>query len=97
MLRLFPSRLLNYYSDNWEVTGHITHLPSITPTTIPNAGYGGFGWALRVYEKEGSDITVELYRDTQRVQRQTVDNGSECVLIPDGGEPDDYQVRIFKA
>lgn len=97
MLRLFPGRLLNYNSDNWEVIGHITHLPSVTPTTVPNAGYGGYGWALRIFEKDGSDIWVELFKNGQPVHKQKIQNGNECILVPDGGIPDNYEARISRA
>ena len=96
MLKLFPSKLRNYYSDNWEVTGYVSHLPSITPTVIPNAGYGGMGWALRIFEKDGFDILVELYKNAQLIQKQVIKNGDECVVVPDGGKADDYEIQIHR-
>jgi len=95
-LRLFLAKSLSYSSDNWQVVGKKVHLPSITPTTIPNIGYGGFGWSIRVAcIVSVKDLQVALFKQDVLINVYALDDKGYCTLIPDGGSIDDYQIIIY--
>lgn len=97
-LQLFLNHLQDYSSDNWKVSLIKKQLTCSTSTTVPNVGYGGFGWMIKVACVEGiNDLKVALYRDDVLLNTSTLDQLGTCVLIPDGGEAADYRVNIFKA
>lgn len=95
-LTLFPAIDFDYISDRWRVRGYKSHLSSLTPTTIANAGYGGFGWIITPFIHDNSNILITLYKSDVPILSQLIENGEECILLPNGGIVDEYRIVLTK-
>lgn len=81
----------------WKVKKSETHLPSKTDTAVQQAGYGGVGILLEINSQFYShhELEITIYKNNSAYSYKTnVSSNNTCVLIPQGGELNDYSIVI---
>lgn len=97
-LQLRPHITPIYISDNWNIKIKRMNISSVTPTIIPNIGYGGYGWALSIFHStiKLDNIKIGLYRNNILINTYKPDKKGKCIMSPDGGTPDEYRIMLYK-
>jgi hypothetical protein len=95
-LQLFLGRASKYTSQNWTVSVDKVNLSSITPSTVPGMGYGGYGWNVNIASTADlEDVKVSLHKNEDILNSYQLDADGRCIIAPDGGSIDDYRLTIY--
>lgn len=86
----------NFSDDNWNVVVTKKQLPSETVTSVPNCGYGGFGWLISINSRfyDCNDFVVILKKYDSSYEFTGVRTVSDFLLIPDGGSVNEYYIVV---
>ncbi len=85
--------LKSYLSDNWNIKITRFHHLSSTPTHV--GGYGGIAFAVSIIHKQADRLLIELRNDKIGFKKsKTTLNSEITIMLPDGGELDDYYLKI---
>lgn len=97
MIILTNSTNFEINTEFWKVKKSETHLQSKTDTAIQQAGYGGVGILLEVNSQfySHNELEVTIYKNNSSYSYKTdISSNNTCVLIPQGGELNDYSIVI---